>query len=72
MTERKAQFEPFSKATGIKITEDECDYGVAKRAAAIKVNLAATLLAAVNQVAYSGLRRSRRRLRAAQGRGFLL
>ncbi|MBB4375134.1 spermidine/putrescine-binding protein [Bradyrhizobium sp. cir1] len=23
MSERKAQFEPFSKATGIKITEDE-------------------------------------------------
>lgn len=30
MSERKAQFEPFSKATGIKITEDEYNYDTAK------------------------------------------
>ncbi|WP_316399514.1 ABC transporter substrate-binding protein [Bradyrhizobium sp. 33ap4] len=38
MSERKAFFEPFSKATGIKITEDEYNGGAAKIRAMVKSN----------------------------------
>ncbi|EHR01038.1 ABC transporter substrate-binding protein [Bradyrhizobium sp. WSM471] len=55
MSERKALFEPFSRATGVKITEDEYDYGVAKIRAMVQSKTVSWDVVDVTQTGAVGL-----------------